>query len=513
MGLLAADVKEEESMNRRQQEESAESMEVMLDKFVFRRDDDGGGAKRFPGNETTATATTCAGVPFSVCVDLAPPPAICRLYLHWPGGPNPEAGRFCQLVAAHRGRILLRFTSHFKSKAFPNDLQCADDYFVYTPGGGDSPPSLARLPDWLSEEDREFYLRRLQEREVENMWKSCRQYSSPEEDTPEVRRAEALVQEKHEEELAWCVDVDHDIYPSSLIQENLGIVCSEDGARFVVAELHRLHKTTTATTTTNHEGTYTAELTMFRSHGGGGGPSSSSSSWELKHLPVDDYHNSAGFCRQAVVPFGSSCLCWVDYRRGIIVADDVLDHKGPTKLSYVAFPPHVPTKTGWEDMHRGVCATDGGRLLKFVDVVGANNNNHHHQPYKKNNISFTIFTYTLTRTEEAGGRMEWVTDAAAPMTDKELWGLQAPAPIPHEVPMLPLVSMDKPHVIHFLLSEWTDYIDTLTLVTVDMDTRTVLSVRPYIKGEQELYGEDADFAQARSSLLEPFLLAEFSRFR
>ncbi|PVH37387.1 hypothetical protein PAHAL_6G300900 [Panicum hallii] len=73
--------------------------------------------------------------------------------------------------------------------------------------------------------------------------------------------------------------------------------------------------------------------------------------------------------------------------------------------------------------------------------------------------------------------------------------------------------MDKPHIIHFLLSECTDYIDTLTLVTVDMDTRTVLSVRPYIKGEQELYGEDADLAHTRSSLLQPFLPAEFSRFR
>ncbi|PUZ52659.1 hypothetical protein GQ55_6G287700 [Panicum hallii var. hallii] len=52
----------------------------------------------------------------------------------------------------------------------------------------------------------------------------------------------------------------------------------------------------------------------------------------------------------------------------------------------------------------------------------------------------------------------------------------------------------------------------LTLVTVDMDIRTVLSVRPYIKGEQELYGEDADLAYTRSSLLQPFLPAEFSRF-
>lgn len=109
--------------------------------------------------------------------------------------------------------------------------------------------------------------------------------------------------------------------------------------------------------------------------------------------------------------------------------------------------------------------------------------------------------------------MEWVRDAAAPMTHKELWGLESPTPVPHEVPILPLVSMDKPHIIHFLLSEMTDYFDTLTLVTVDMDSRTVLSVRPYIKGEQELCGEDADLARARSSFLEPFLPAEFTRFR
>jgi hypothetical protein len=58
-------------------------------------------------------------------------------------------------------------------------------------------------------------------------------------------------------------------------------------------------------------------------------------------------------------------------------------------------------------MHRGVCATDGGRLLKFVDVV-ANN------PQRRND---TIFTYTLTKTE--AGRMEWVRDAAAPTTAKD----------------------------------------------------------------------------------------------
>ncbi|KAL6644376.1 hypothetical protein ACP70R_015984 [Stipagrostis hirtigluma subsp. patula] len=108
------------------------------------------------------------------------------------------------------------------------------------------------------------------------------------------------------------------------------------------------------------------------------------------------------------------------------------------------------------------------------------------------------------------GDARWEKDAN-PMTAHELWTLKAPSPFPHEVPMFPLVSLDKPHVVYFLLSEWTDYIDMVTLVAVDMDARAVVSVRPYIKGEQDLYGDDADLAEARSHLLEPFLPIEFSR--
>ncbi|KAF8753119.1 hypothetical protein HU200_011774 [Digitaria exilis] len=488
-GRLAAGVTK--SISRLERESA--SMEVMLDQYVFRRD---GGAKRFPGNNTTAMAHTCIGVPFSVCVDLAPAPAISRFYLQWPGGPKPEAGRFCQIVAAHRGLLLLRFTSLFKSKTSPQDLQCADDYFVYTPVVSFGKPSLAHLPAWLSEKDREFYLRRQRERKEENIWKSRRTSSLfAEEDTPEVRRAEALTRERHEEQLALGVDVDQDIEPSSLIAENLGLVCSEDGDRFIVAELHRLYKTAM-----DQSGVYLAELSMFRSSDDGG----PSSSWELKQLPVDYHPGLHCFEPQAVVPF-DSCLCWVNYRRGMILAHDVLEHKSP-KLSYVALPRSFTRShlLEYERMHRGVCATDGGRLLKLVDVVS----NNQQCLYE---ISFAIVTYTLTKTKD--GCMEWARDAATPMTDKELWGLKAPAPVPHEVPMLPLVSMDKPHIIHFLLSELTDNIDTLTLVTVDMDDRTVLSVRPYIKGEQELCGEDADLARARSSFLEPFLPAEFPWFR
>ena len=183
----------------------------------------------------------------------------------------------------------------------------------------------------------------------------------------------------------------------------------------------------------------------------------------------------------------------------MILADDVLEHKSP-KLNYVAFPPVVPT--GREDMHRGVCAVDGGSTLKFIDVVASS------KRLGAASDTFTISTYTLTTTE--AGRIGWEKDAVAPMTAEELWGLEAPSPVPHEVPLFPLASMDRPEIIHFQLSECTDYIDTVTLVTIDMIARTVVSVRPYIKGEQELHGEDADLAEARSSLQQPFLLAEFS---
>ena len=158
--------------------------------------------------------------------------------------------------------------------------------------------------------------------------------------------------------------------------------------------------------------------------------------------------------------------------------------------------------TGREDMHRGVCAVDGGSRLKFIDVVASS------KRLGAASDTFTISTYTLTTME--AGRMGWDKDVVAPMTAEEVWPLKAPTPVPHEVPLFPLASMDRPEIIHFQLSECTDYIDTVTLVTIDMIARTVVWVHPYIKGEQELYDEDADLAVARSSLQQPFLLVEFS---
>ncbi|CAO2170005.1 unnamed protein product [Urochloa humidicola] len=502
-GCLEASVGElvggkEESMNWARG--STTTMEVMLDRFVFRRD----GAKTFPENETTARSCTCIGVPFRVSVGLNAPPAISHFYLEWPRGPKPEAGPTCHLVAAHRGCVLFRLTSLVKSKTFPQHLLYPDDYFVYWPAATvDCPfwcrPFLARLPTWIRPKPKADPVRQeekkadpvRQEKEEEKKCDSDSDESDLEDIVPtkEMEWAERLIRKKHEEEMALGVDVEHEVVRSSLVVENVGLLCEGDDG-FVVAELQ-------LATSSIHR--VSAELALFRSSNGVG-------QWELKQrLPVDyrksrDSTGMRRFWPQAVVPFGSSCLCWVDYRRGMIIGDVI--EQSP-KLSYIPFPPMAPTRC--EDMHRGVCTTDGGSTLKFVDVVA---NKQQQRP--RDNNTFTIFTYTLKKAAE-GGRMRWEKDTVAPMMAEELWGLKTPSPIPHEVPLFPVVSMEKPQILHFLLSECTDYIDTVTLVTVDMDARTVMSVCPYIKGEQELHGEDADLAEARTSLLQPFLPAQFPR--
>ncbi|CAO2190327.1 unnamed protein product [Urochloa humidicola] len=89
-------------------------------------------------------------------------------------------------------------------------------------------------------------------------------------------------------------------------------------------------------------------------------------------------------------------------------------------------------------MHRGVCTTDGGSTLKFVDVVASKQQQ---QPHDNN--TFTIFTYTLKKAAK-GGRMRLEKDTVAPMMAEELWGLKTPSPIPNAVPLFPVEHGEAP---------------------------------------------------------------------
>ncbi|TVU04559.1 hypothetical protein EJB05_47674 [Eragrostis curvula] len=464
-----------------------EEVSVMLDRFVFRRD---GGVKRLPENKTMAGSSTCTGAPFRVSLGLFAPPSTSRFYLEWPGGPNEDTGIPCHLVAAHRNCVLFRLTSIVRSKTRPQYLIYPDDYYLYRPATADLKrlPTCTRTKPVAAEgEQKQDKLGLMSKSEPSDSepweWDSSESDSGEIVMTEEMKWAEKASREHYEEKLAMGVDVDHDVVRSSLVMERIGLLCqesSEGGDEFVVTELQLV--------TLNRK--VSAELSLLRS---------SASDWVHMPLPIhcNNKRDSAAlrhFCIQAVVPL-SDCLCWVDYCSGIIIAKNVLD-KTPS-LSYIPLP-HTPP-SGCEHQLRSVCATVGGHLLKFIDTVVDQ------QPCSS---GFTIISYILIATEE--GSMEWKKETS--MTSDEMWGLKAPGRVPHEVPMFPLVNLENPDIIHFQLSECTDYVDTVTLLTIDMSARSVVSVFTHIKGEQELRGEDADVAEARTGLLQPFLLAMVPKF-
>jgi hypothetical protein len=82
---------------------------MMLDPFVFRRDDDAGS---FPDEADAqffrAHGSTSCGDVITVGLHIREPPAISRLYLQWPGGPDPKKGSSCDIVTAH-GNLLFFF--------------------------------------------------------------------------------------------------------------------------------------------------------------------------------------------------------------------------------------------------------------------------------------------------------------------------------------------------------------------------------------------------------------------
>ncbi|GJN15469.1 hypothetical protein PR202_gb02388 [Eleusine coracana subsp. coracana] len=452
---------------------------VMLERFVFRRDG-GGDKKPLPENETTAASSTSIGFPFRVSLGLVSLPSISRFYLEWPGGPKEEIGNPCHLVAAHRDCVLFRLTSIVRSKTRPQYLIYPDDYYIYRPAAGD----LKRLPTCI------IPVAAAEKREQKHHDKldpiSSESSESGDDEivvTEEMKWSAKKAREEYEEMLAMGVDVDQEVVPSSLVMGRIGLVCLESlmssqggGDEFVVAEL-RLNKL-------NHRKAVSAELSLFRS---------SACDWvHIMPLPIhcSNKHDSSSlrhFSIQAVVPFGDCGLCWVDYHGGIIIAKNLLEQT--PSLSYIPLP-RAPLASGQQEHKlRSVCATAGhGCSLKFIDVVVEE------KPFG-GGFTFTITSYKLIIATQ-DGTMKWEKETS--MTSDEMWSLKAPGRAPHVVPKFPLVCQDKPHIIHFQLSECTDYIDTVTLVAIDMSARVVVSVFTHIKGEQELRGEDADVAGERT---------------
>ncbi|KAL6660964.1 hypothetical protein ACP70R_000348 [Stipagrostis hirtigluma subsp. patula] len=431
---------------------------AMLDRFVFRRD---GGAKQFPENETAAGSSTCIGAPFRVSLVVVAPPAISRLYLEWPRGPKPDAGATCHLAAVHRGCLLLRLTSLVRAKAPPPPLEYPDDYFIYKPAAAaadpSSPWSLTRLPTCIKPKPAELSFSNGEDEAAESESESASSESESVsklvrmmEVTKEMEWAERAQRQHDEEMAALGVEVDGEVVRSSLVIENVDLLCHGEDEFVAGPSLGMCHRCD-GTGPPNQWGPQvkshnTSIKRLDRSGGGGGKVSaelallhSGAAEWELTRVPVHykkrDSMDVLCFSPQAVVPFGRR-LCWIDYRRGVLLCD-VLE-KSPT-ASYTPFPCAVRST----HEHRGVCATNNGCTLKLVDVVVGKRSpgSDADEPWSP----FTIDSYTL-RTMDDGG-VWWEKDASA-MTAHELWTLKAPSPFPHKVPMFPLRTgrmRDEPH--------------------------------------------------------------------
>uniref|UniRef100_A0A8R7PCV5 DUF1618 domain-containing protein n=1 Tax=Triticum urartu TaxID=4572 RepID=A0A8R7PCV5_TRIUA len=144
--------------------------------------------------------------------------------------------------------------------------------------------------------------------------------------------------------------------------------------------------------------------------------------------------------------------------------------------------------------------------LRFVDVA-CKHSNIIFPLGSGDKEGFTITCYALRITQSGG--MEW--DMLFFITCYELWSINPE--LPHELLKHPVVSMEDPNVVlYFLMSEHLEYVDKVSIVTLDISTKKLLSIHPYINGKEDLLGKDADMARRNATFLQTFLPSGLPKF-
>ncbi|CAM0874643.1 unnamed protein product [Alopecurus aequalis] len=361
--------------------------------------------------ETSAETQDTNGDPVRVSFDLQSPPGSSRLCLHCPEEREPSGWDI--VVAAHRDAVLFRIEVDFDG--LPVNRSHAVDYFIYR-ASSSSAPKLTLLP---------------------------RCYST----SAEI--SEAVAEDAASWRGKW-----------RLVNNNaIGLLAAEEG--FLVAEL--LIETWSA-----DDKTAPLEAELFRlfsssspaSANGGG-------QWELTLATSRDskvtFQDVVGWETHRVVPF-AGYLCWADYSRGVLFCDVL--HKAPA-LRYLRLPVDGMPPEDFPKFSRTVCVTNNGETMKFVKVV---NNSSNMCPACKHRSGFTISVWTLMVVNDSD--MEWVEDVM--ITDNELWAMAGydHDHLPRSVPQFPLVSMDDPNILYFVVSGRPA--PSPCIVTLDMKSRTVL---------------------------------------
>uniref|UniRef100_A0A0E0F325 DUF1618 domain-containing protein n=1 Tax=Oryza meridionalis TaxID=40149 RepID=A0A0E0F325_9ORYZ len=270
----------------------------------------------------------------------------------------------------------------------------------------------------------------------------------------------------------------------------------DDGDDLVVAELTVKPKPTGDSRMLNE-----ADLLVFRS-----------GEWRsIRTKPIGHASSSSPSTRwpwktDMVVPVADRLLCWVDLYHGFIFSDVFDDNP---RLQYVPLPEPPAMDTEGEprcdsdsdddddDRRRPPCPTlsrtVGGAALKFVDVsprccCGSRAATFCHS----SRLAFVIRTWTLKIGHDGdSSNMAWNMDAMVDAT--ELWALDAYAGLPRVHVEHPLVSMDDPHLIRFVVCEefqrrnfghkksktWMIMVDARRKTMTSVTTRLGFGRQPY----------------------------------
>lgn len=155
-----------------------------------------------------------------------------------------------------------------------------------------------------------------------------------------------------------------------------------------------------------------------------------------------------------------------------------------------------------------VCVTDGGGTIKFVDVVttavlfpG--------RPCSAASSSFTIKVWRL-RSEDI---KTW--DLEFTIEDTELWNLQGYDHLLRETPLYPLLSMQEPNIIYFVLSDidvgWQDE-DNTWVVVVDMLNKTLVSSFRYTTVFSNSIESDGNMSSISLATQTGFFTCDLSKY-
>ncbi|KAF8701803.1 hypothetical protein HU200_033121 [Digitaria exilis] len=174
---------------------------------------------------------------------------------------------------------------------------------------------------------------------------------------------------------------------------------------------------------------------------------------------------------RCVIPVGDDTLCWIISMHEGLIFCKVYEER--PVLQYVPLPEDPRCSAGYYSSWN-VCVTSGGNAVKFVNRfarcccggAGASKCKHSEDCY-------VIKTWTLRMDS-----MTWVVDGM--MDSTELWAHDSYKGLPRLEPGFPVVSMDEPHIICFMLQQSKDW----WLIMLDMRSKILRSIHIYEKANQ-----------------------------